>query len=180
MKKMIMALAAAMMMSVGATAQDNQRPGGRGPRQMDRAEMLKQRTDHMVQEYGLSEEQAQKLLALNTEFADKMPPMMGRGPRGGQRPQAGERQRGGDEQTGTRRRDRREPADTAMRRAPRGQRPQMTREEMEKVMQDYTAGIEKIFTAEQFKKYKEDMEKRRQQGPRGPRDGNRQRPQRQD
>ena len=171
MKKMMMAIAAAMMMSTGVMAQDGPQPGDRGPRRFDPAEMMKQRTERMVQEYGLNEEQAQKLLALNTDFAEKMP-MMGRGHRGGMR--------GGRPQAGERQRDRQEPADTTMRPAPRGDRPQMSREEMEKVFEDYNAGIEKIFTAEQFKKYKENMEQRRPQGPRGRRGGDGQRPPRQD
>ena len=92
MKKAMMAIVAAVMMSASALAQDaqQQRPQPR----MDRGEAAKQRTEQMVKDYALSEEQAQKLLDLNTEYAEKIPMMMGRGPRGGQpgqRPVAGER-----------------------------------------------------------------------------------------
>ena len=49
MRKMILALVA-MMITVGATAQEgNQRQ--RGPRQFDRTEMIKQRTDNTVKQY---------------------------------------------------------------------------------------------------------------------------------
>ena len=71
MKKMMMALAAVIMISSSAMAQEQN--GQRPERKMDRNEMIKHRTDRMVKDYGLNEEQGKKLLELNTSFADKMP-----------------------------------------------------------------------------------------------------------
>ena len=79
MKKTIVAIAAAVMMSANLMAQDDQKQDQQ-PQQPDKTEMIKQHTDQMVKDYGLNEEQADKLLALNTEYADKLP-MMFRGPR---------------------------------------------------------------------------------------------------
>ena len=187
MKKAMMALVAAVMMSANVAAQTEEQ--AQAPQQpvMDKAELIKQRTEQMVKEYDLSEEQAGKLLELNTEFADKAPMMMmGPGPRDGQRPQRGEMrrpQRGDRPQNGEVRRqfgERPQMADSMRQnrmQRPMGERQGFGREDMRKVMEDYNTGIKKIFTEDQFKKYEESMNARRQQmrrGPRGPRD---QRPQ---
>ena len=169
MRKMILALVA-MMITVGATAQEgNQRQ--RGPRQFDRTEMIKQRTDNTVKQYGLNEEQAKKLLDANTKYADKIPGMRGfmGGPRGQRGPGFG-----GDNRERPRMRD--------------GQRPQMTeeqraqfeerRKQQEEAMKEYEAELQKIMTPEQYKAYQADMEKMRANrgqfgGQRGERRGNR-------
>ena len=160
MKKIILGLAA-MMMSIVASAQDNQGQAPQRP-QMDRGEMAKQRTEQMVKEYGMNEEQAAKLLQVNTDFFEKMP-MMGRGPRGGQRGNnprmGGQRPERNDQQNGQ-----------------RPDRPMMNREQMQKAMENYNTELQKIMTPEQFKLYQENLEKRRSEGPRGRRDGNRPRP----
>ena len=70
MKKVFLALVA-MITVTAAQAQGDNRPQ-RGDRQVDRTEMIKQRTDNTVQKYGLNEDQAAKLLALNTKYADKI------------------------------------------------------------------------------------------------------------
>ncbi|MCR5159287.1 MAG: DUF4890 domain-containing protein [Prevotella sp.] len=165
MKKTFLALAAAMMMSIGAMAQQQ----GPQPRQFDPKEMAKQRTEMMVREYSLSEEQSAKLLDLNVRFADKMP-MMGRGFGGqrGQRPQAGEQ----------RRPQRNDTTRQGGPRAPRGERPQMNREEMMKQMEAYNNELKEIMTEEQYQKYQENQQRRMQQGPRNRREGG-ERPQRQ-
>ena len=168
MKKTILAIAAAVMMSANVMAQNDDQQAPQ-PRQFDPAEMVKQRTEQMVKEYGLDEEQSKKLLDLNTSFYGKMPMMGGRGgQRGpwGQRPQAGEQ--------------RPQQRPDTLRQGPRpqrGERPQMNREEMQKQMEAYNTELEKIMTAEQYQKYKEDQQKRMS---RGPRDGQRgqQRPRR--
>ncbi len=176
MKKAMMALAAALMMSATMVAQTEEQPQAPQVPTMDQAEMIKARTEQMVKDYGLSEEQAGQLLALNTEFADKMPPMMG-GRRGFMRPQRGEgrpqadgdrpERRRGNGEARPERGERRQLPDSVrqMRRMGGGQ--PFDREAMMKVMEEYNAGLEKIFTEEQFTKYKEDMQRRRQQGPRG-------------
>ena len=172
---MFLALAAAMMMSASAMAQEAQQ---QQPRQMDMGEMAKMRTEQMVKDYGLNEEQAAKLLELNTEFQTKIP-MMGRGMRGGQR--GGQRAENGERpqrpqmgQGGER------PQRQQMGQG--GERPRMNFEEMQKNMEAYQAGLEKIFTEEQMAKYKENMQNRMQRGQRGGGQGGfqRQRPQRND
>lgn len=166
MKKTMMAIAAAMMMSASMMAQNEQPQAQQAP-QMDRAEMLKARTEQMVKDYGLNEEQAKKLEALNTEYAEKIPmmPMM-RGQRGqGQRPQG---------QMGQGQRPQRQPGDSTRRgqrpqmgQMGQGQRPQMNFEEMRKNMEAYNAELEKIMTQEQYAKYRESMGRRMGGGQRG-------------
>ena len=175
-KKAMMAIVAAVMMSANMAAQTEEQP--QMPQQPDRGEMIKQRTEQMVKEYALSEEQAGQLLALNTEFADKMPMMMGPGMRDGQRPQRGEMRRplrGERSQNGEARpqRGERSQLPDSMRQG-RMQRPMGgpgfgRGEDMRKVMDEYNEGLKKIFTEDQYKKYEEDMNKRRQQMRRGPR-----------
>lgn len=182
MKKAMMALVAAVMMSANALAQDNEQVQAPQQPVMDKAEMIKARTEQMVKEYELTEEQAGLLLELNTEFADKMPMMMGPGPRDGRR-QRGEFRQGSRIENGEGRpmmrerrpdnadrrpmmRDRRQmPSDSTRQAMP--MRRMGDREEMRKVMEDYNTGVKKIFTEEQFKKYQENMEQRRMQGQRG-------------
>ena len=60
MKKMILAFAATMMMTA-AMAQDDNQQGRQERRRMDRTEMIKNRTDRTVKQYGLNEEQAKQL-----------------------------------------------------------------------------------------------------------------------
>ena len=79
MKRIVMMMAAAVLMGTAAMAQDN---NGQRP-QFDRTEMIKQRTDQMVEKYKLNETQAKQLLELNTKNADAMGPMMGMGRMGG-------------------------------------------------------------------------------------------------
>lgn len=170
MKKAMTALVAAVMMSANMVAQTEEQPQMPQQPVMDKAEMIKQRTDMMVKEYELTEEQAAKLLELNTEFADKMPMMMGPGPRNGQRPQRGEMRRpmrGPRMQNGEAAPQL--PDSVRQGRMPRAQRPGFNREEMLKVMEDYNEGVKKILTEDQFKKYEESMNNRRQMMRRGPR-----------
>ncbi|MBO4314435.1 MAG: DUF4890 domain-containing protein [Prevotella sp.] len=165
MKKTIFAFIAAITLSTSVMAQNEE---GRRPQrqQMDRTEMVKVRTERMVQEYGLNEAQAAKLQELNTSFIDKMPRMGG--PRmGGPRGQMG-RQRNVDGGTG------------ATVQGDNNERP--SREQMEARMKEmranqeaYDAELKKIMTEEQFAKYQENSQRRMQGGPRGPRGGNRDR-----
>ena len=182
MKKAMMALVAAVMMSANMVAQTEelapapQTPAPQQPMQ-EMTEVIKQRTDQMVKDYELTEEQAGLLLALNTEYAEKMPMMMmgpgmrdgQRGPRGGEmrRPMRGPRMGNGEA---------RPQMPDSLRQArpmrPMGDRPGFgNREDMRKVMEDYNEGLKKIFTEDQFKKYEESVNARRQQmrrgGPRG-------------
>ena len=165
MKKILFSMVAAIMMSTSAFAQMG------APQQLspeEQKEMIKQRTDETVKQYGLNEDQAKQLLDLNTKYADKMPMGFGRmgGRRGGGQggPQGGFG--GGAPQGGF----------------GGGQMPQMTdemrarMEEMRKQMTEtreaYNKELEKIMTPEQFKKYTEDQQSRRGGfggGQRGPR-----------
>ena len=151
-----MAIAAAVMMSSTMLAQENKPEGRPEMKRGDRTEMMKKRTEETVQRYGLNEEQAAKLLELNTRYAEKMGP---RGPRMGR--QQGQR------------------PDSMKQRKPKGEmkeapqngerKPEMRGnfEEMRKNMEAYDAELQKIMTEEQFKAYKADQEKRMKEGPRG-------------
>lgn len=149
-------MALAMTMSSAAMAQDGEQQ--HGPRQMDKTEMAKFRTDDMTRRYGLNEEQAGKLLELNLLYADSMRmPMMGQRPERGQRPQ-GEGRQGRPE------------------RRPDNANREQFRERMAKIMEGYEAQLQTILTEEQFKAYKEDASRRFNRGGRGGRGGDRQRP----
>ena len=158
MKKLMMILAAAFLSSA-AFAQ--------GFGNFDQGEMVKNRTEEQVKQYKLNEDQAKKLEALNTKYAEKMGfgfmmmgggRGMGRGMGGGQRPQGGGMGPGmgqGGPQGGF----------------GGGQMPQMSEEQraqmqermkqMQENMEAYDTELEQIFTPEQFKAYKEDQEKNR-------------------
>ena len=166
MKKTMMAIAAAMMMSASMMAQNEQPQAQQAP-QMDRAEMLKARTEQMVKDYGLNEEQAKKLEAMRGQQGQR-----------GQRPQGqmgqGQRPQG---QMGQGQRPQRQPGDSTRRgqrpqmgqmgQMGQGQRPQMNFEEMRKNMEAYNAELEKIMTQEQYAKYRESMGRRMGGGQRG-------------
>ena len=159
MKKIVIALVAVMTMSLSVMAQDTTRVRRDFPRQSVE-EMAKQRTDDAVKKYGLNEEQAQKLLDLNTRYFQKMGPMMMGGPRrgqGGPRPQMGERPQ-------------RPEGDTVQHQ--RRPRPEFggNREEMRKNREAYDTELKTILTDEQYKAYQKDEQSRRQgRGNRGPR-----------
>ena len=150
MKKVILALVAVMTMT-SVQAQSDNRPARGERRQFDRTEMLKKRTDETVKKYGLNEEQAAKLLELNTKYADKMGQGMG-APRGGRRG-AGPGFNGNRQQ---------------------GQRPELTeeqkqnmekqRQERQEAMKQYADELQTIMTPDQYKAYKADAEKRGPQG----------------
>ena len=159
MKKIILAIVAMMTMTAAqAQEQGDNANRQRGQRQFDRTEMIKQRTDNAVQKYGLNEDQAAKLLSLNTKFADQMGPGMGRGGRrgggqgGGMRPRPGF---GGNDGQGFQ----------------QGQRPEMTEEmraQMEKMRKDreeaqkkYDEELQTILTPDQYKAYQADQEEMR-------------------
>ena len=158
MRKMIMAIAA-MLITAGATAQENNQAQRGQENRLDRTEMIKNRTDETVKKYGLNEEQAKKLLEANTKYADKFPSPRGfmGGPRGGQGGQRG----GG---FGADRRERPSMRD--------GQRPQLTEEQraqfesrrkmQEEAMKEYDAELQKIMTPEQYKAYQADQLKQRE------------------
>ena len=147
MKQIIMTLAAALFISSAALAQEKN--------DNRKQEMIKHRTERTVKAYGLNDKQAKELLDLNTKYADMMRPMHRHGGpghhgMGGRRPEPPKDMNG----------EKPEP--------PRGDRKEM-REKMEKDMKAYDEELQKIMTPEQYKNYKEDMEKRRMERPHGPR-----------
>ena len=158
MKKIFLTLAASVLLSASAIAQDDNRRQER-PR-MDRTEMLKMRTEQTAKQYNLDETQTAKLLELNTKYADTMFRGMG---------QVGQRANRNNGQ--------------GMRQGVRTERRQMTdeqraemqkrREEMQKQMEAYNTELKSIMTEEQYNKYQEDMQKRMHRfGNRGQRRGN--------
>ena len=127
MKKIIISIFTMVVVCLGASAQNEQ--GGSGRSNMNPTEWAKRRTERMVQKYGLNEQQAAALQALN----EKMPRRNGRRP---------------------------ENKDSVDAQRPNGQRgPRMGGE----FMKQYNEELQKIMTADQFKAYKEDMEKRQQE-----------------
>lgn len=146
MKKIIITMMAAMLVSVSAVAQEQSKKEQRPERKFNKTEMVKHRTDETVSRYKLTDKQAKQLLELNTKYADKMMP---RGPHHHGRP-------GGP---GADRRPPMPPKDME------GKRPEPPKDdakmkarhqEMEKTMKAYDAELKKIMTSEQYKLYEAD------------------------
>lgn len=162
MKKIVLTMIAVVAMSMSVMAQDTTQVRRQFP-QMNAEQMAKERTDAVVKKYGLNDDQAKKLLDLNTRFADKIRPMgMMRGQRGGQRMQ-------GDRNS----RPQRMAPDSLRANGRRGggQRGNFggfNREEMQKNMEAYNNELKTILTSEQFEAYQKDEQSRRQR-PNGPR-----------
>ena len=163
MKKILMTLAAAFIMSATAFAQ-----GGFGGGQFDPEQMIQMRTDRTVEQYKLNAEQAKQLLELNKKYNDRLMGGFGRmggGRRGGGMGQGGPGG-GGFGQGGQ------------MPELTEEQRAQMeeARKKREEAQKEYDAELEKIMTPDQFKQYQEDQKNRRQRGfgggQRGPRPQN--------
>lgn len=153
MKKIVMTMAVALLVSTGAMAQDVKNPERK---QLTKAEMIQHRTDRMVKTYQLSEEQAAKLLELNNQYAD-----VTAGPRrGGNGPRPDFRRPDGKPQE--------QMPDSLKKKGPRGEKmggmPNF--EEMKKKMDEYDAKLQAIMTPEQYAAYKADREKMMQRGPR--------------
>lgn len=187
MKKTILAIAAALTMSLNMTAQETttqettteSRPEMQRP---DMTEMVKRRTDETVKKYGLNEEQAAKLLELNTKYMGQMGPRRGDMRPGGMREGRGMRDGRGmrpDSMRQMRPRpegEMKEGQERPARPEMRGDRPERRgdrqgmrgdRQGFRQNMQEYNAELQKIMTEEQYKAYQEDFEKRMSQGPRG-------------
>lgn len=126
-------------------------------RRPDPAQMAERMTEQMVSRYGLDDTQKASLLALNKEYAGKMPMMGGRpggpgmrGPRGG-----GPGMRPDSTKT-----------DMQQRQRPSKEEMEKMRKEMDANREAYNAGVKKIMTDDQYKKYTEDQANMRQRGPR--------------
>ena len=156
MKRIMLTIAAAVIVASAGMAQDEKNDGKRPERKFDKTEMVKKRTEETAKKYNLNEAQTKQLLELNTKYADKMGPRH----RGGHHGRPGMRpQKDGDQ-----------PQARPERPAVDGKREEM-RKQRRADMEAYAAELQKILTPDQYKAYKEDIEKR---GPRG------QRPQKQE
>ena len=162
MKKILMAIAAAVMMSSNMLAQDEKTEVGKEQRKVDMTEMVQKRTDETVKRYGLSEEQAAQLLKLNTKYAGKMGPG-----RRGPRPEG----RKGREAQGMKQQGQMPDVQKNDTLAKKDSRQMMrpNREQMRKEMEEYDAEIKKIMTDEQYQKYKADRQSRMKERPQGQR-----------
>jgi len=72
MKTSIITMAAALLLSMSAMAQENQQDGQQGRRQFNAEEFAQQRTEATAKKYGLNEEQTAKLLVLNKKYIGNM------------------------------------------------------------------------------------------------------------
>ncbi len=148
MKKMMIALVAALMISAGAMAQNDNNMERKQP---TKEQMAQQRTESMVKRYNLNEEQAAKLLELNMKYAD-MRPM---GHRDGNRRQRMHQQG-----------ERIQRPDSTMRRDSNGVAPRRNIQDFRKRMEEYDTQLKTILTEEQYTAYKNNREKMMQRGPR--------------
>lgn len=165
MKRVVFTMMAALMISASAAAQGNEN-GGKHPR-FDRAEMVKHQTERMVKEYGLSEAQGEKLLALNEKYAGKIRMGGFGGPRVGQDGERPERRIDG--QSG---------ASPQQNQSQTEKRERPTREQMEARMKEvqanreaYRAELREIMSDEQYSLYELNEKKRMERGPRNGREG---------
>ena len=154
-------MAATVLMGTTAMAQGN---NGQRP-QIDRTEMIKQRTDQMVEKYKLNETQAKQLLELNTQNAELMGRGMGMGRMGGQGGRRGGGQ-GAPQMGGGQGAPQMGGGGFQMTDEMRAQFEEM-RKQREENQKKYDAELEKILTPEQFKSYQKDMEEQRAQRGRG-------------
>lgn len=144
MKKLMLTLAAVMLIGTAAMAQDDNKK----EKKFDKTEMVKKRTESMATKYKLDEKQTKKLLELNTKYADKL----NAGPAGGR----GMGQRG-------------EGAHAQRKQMTDEQKKQMQerRQQRQADMEAYKAELKKILNDEQMKQYEADMAQGRNGGPRG-------------
>lgn len=165
MKKMMMTMIAAVLMSSAAFAQEEKKCECKNCKQPDKTEMVKHRTDKFAKKYGLNDQQAASLLELNTKYADKFG-----GPRGHHGKKHGMRH-------GKKHDEKCDAATGATTPQPRGdkKRPELTeeqkakfearRQEMEANRKAYETELKKILTADQFKQYEADMKNHKEHGP---------------
>lgn len=139
MKKVMLMIVAALTLTVSASAQNNDNQQAQRQRP-SKTEMIQKQTDRMAERYGLSKEQAQQLLQVNTTYGDKFMHMGGpRGPRmrgQGQRP---------------------ERRDSVAHQRPSKEQMEAMRKEMTTQMKAYKTAVKKIMTDEQFAKYEADL-----------------------
>lgn len=147
MKKIILSLIAVMAISLTAVAQGENRQRGQ---RMDPTEMIKRRTQQMVERYNLSDEQAAALQALNEKSMAQMGQRMGNGQRAERNDSVAPRKRDGNRERGQR--------GEGMQRGNRGGQ----RGGFGAFNEEYNNELQKILTPEQYKAYTEDMQKMRE------------------
>ena len=155
MNQIVIAMIAAVMMSSAAFAQDNQEKKHRDGKRPDKTEMIKHRTDRVVEKYKLDDKQAAQLLELNTKYADKMGGPRGRHHGRHGRPHGMKPGEKPDANTGA----------TPQREKNREEFEKM-RKEREANRKAYDAELQKIMNADQYKAYQDDMKKHGGRGPR--------------
>ena len=141
MKKLMLTLAAVMLIGTAAMAQDDNKK----EKKLDKTEMVKKHTERMATKYKLDEKQAKKLLDLNTKYADKlnMRPGMGQGMGPGRNGVRPERKQMTDEQK---------------------KQMQERRQQRQANMEAYKTELKKILNDEQLKQYETDMAQGRNGG----------------
>lgn len=151
MKRTMMALAVALLVGTTAMAQDDSKK----EKKFDKTEMIQKMTERTVKQYGLDDDQAAKLLKLNTEYAGKMGPMdgPGRGPGG-----PGRGPRGGNNDSNSSSQERPELTDEQKAEI------ETRMKEMKANQEAYQKELQSIMTADQFKNYQADQQKRKNRG----------------
>lgn len=169
-----MMIAVGLMTGVMAMAQGN-KPcckdnccKGKGK---DKTEMVRCKTQRMVEKYGLNEDQAARLQALNEEYAGKLSKPGKHGP--GMRPGPGGHGKGFLPDEGFKPKEGERPQMTEEQKAARKAAMEKRREEMKKIFEErekaqaeYDAALKKILTRKQFKAYMKDRENRQEHRPR--------------
>lgn len=168
-----MMIAVGLMTGVMAMAQGNQPCckdnccKGKGK---DKTEMVRCKTQRMVEKYGLNEDQAARLQALNEEYAGKLPTPGMHGP--GMRPGPGGHGKGFLPDEGFKPKEGERPQMTEEQKAARKAAMEKRREEMKKIFEErekaqaeYDAALKKILTRKQFKAYMKDRENRQEHRP---------------
>ena len=146
MKKIMMTLAVALMLSGAAFAQRSNKNGER-PTQEQIAQRM---TERMASTYGLTDAQKTKVLALNKKYAGKLP--MG-GFRGGRGARGSQQTAKTDAQTG------------ATQQAPSSEERAKRRQETKANREAYQKELKAIFTDAQYQKYTENEKNRKQRHP---------------
>ena len=175
----MLVIAAALMLSVSAFAQWGN-GGGQGFQRPDEATMIQMRTDRMVQQLGLDETQAAKLLELNKKYPTAMMGGFGRGPRmnGPRDGQNVNQDEANQETTGKKakkaKKNKKAEAETQVE-PQEGGRPGMPPgmdeekiKEMQSAAEAYENELKEILTEDQYKTYQENKNRRPQGGPGGP------------
>lgn len=160
MKKFILSMVAVMALSMPVMAQGFNRQGGQ---RMDPTEMIKRRTQQMVEKYGLDEKQAAALQALNEKNLSQMRGNRNNGPRPERNDSVQPRQRreNANGNNGGQRRERN---------MDRGQRGGNMGQGQRgggmgfggRNMEEYNNELQKIMTPEQYQKYTDDMKQMRE------------------